>query len=187
MSDFSRLLSGFSQSFGFVRILGFPPLIPPRFTLLVVGWSSPMALLLPVSPSSTASACHQRCLISLIPSPLPSVLQILCTVGSFCFVSLLLVYMTYCSLASCSLFRLGDWVLRCPGSPLSLFDSAFFLGFTSSSFNLPLGMDHQVYLHAHVQRREEETRLDLLQKDSKKIDRTPPGDEKTDQGKENTP
>ena len=47
------------------------------------------------------------------------------------------------------------------------------------------GMDRQVYLHAHVQAREEETRLDLLPK--KKIDTTPPGDKKTDQGKENDP
>ena len=28
--------------------------------------------------------------------------------------------MASCSLASCSLFRLGSWVLRCPGSPMSL-------------------------------------------------------------------
>ena len=69
MSDFSRRLSGFSRSSGFVRILGFPPLIPPRFTLLVVGWSSPMALLLPVSPSSTVSACHKRRLLSLFHFP----------------------------------------------------------------------------------------------------------------------
>ena len=48
-------------------------------------------------------------------------------------------------------------------------------------------MDRQVYLQAHVQRREEETLLDLLQKDSKKINRTPPGDEKTDQGKGKVP
>ena len=47
----------------------FPPRVPPRFTLLVVGWSSPMALLLPVSPSSTASACHRRVLLSLFYFP----------------------------------------------------------------------------------------------------------------------
>ena len=135
MSDFSRLLSGFSRSFGFVRILGFPPLIPPRFTLLVVGWSSPMALLLPVSPSSTASACHHRRLRSLFHFPTSFGV----TVSLYCplllvFVSFLLVYMTYCSLASCSLFCLCSWVLHCPGSPLSIYDSAFFLGFASSSF-----------------------------------------------------
>ena len=45
------------------------PTLVPRFTLLVVGWSSPMALLLPVSPSSTASACHRRLLLSLFPFP----------------------------------------------------------------------------------------------------------------------
>ena len=50
----------------------FLPLVPPRFTLLVVGWSSPMALLLPVSPSFTASACHRQLLLFLFPFPFPS-------------------------------------------------------------------------------------------------------------------
>ena len=50
------------------------------------------------------------------------------------FVSFLLFYMTYYSFASCSLFRLCSWVLHYPGFPLSIYDSAFFLGFTSSSF-----------------------------------------------------
>ena len=47
----------------------FPSLVPPHFTLTVVGWSSPMALLLQVSPSSTASACHCRLLLSFFPFP----------------------------------------------------------------------------------------------------------------------
>ena len=46
-------------------------------------------------------------------------------------------------------------------------------------------MDRQVYLQAHVHRREEETRFDRLTR--KKIDGTLPGDEKTDQGKGNDP
>ena len=65
---FSRLLCGISQSFGFIRIIGFPPLIPPCSTLLIVVSSSHQALL-PVSPSSTASACHLRHLLSLFHFP----------------------------------------------------------------------------------------------------------------------
>ena len=47
MSDFSRLLSGFSQSFGCPSTGVFLRLVPPRFTFLVGDWSSSMALLLP--------------------------------------------------------------------------------------------------------------------------------------------
>ena len=89
-----------------VRILGFPPppSSPSRFTLLVVGWSSPVALLLPVSPSSTASACHHRLLLSLFPFPssLGVPISQYCPLHMF-LGSFLLLYMT-----SCSLFRLGS-------------------------------------------------------------------------------
>ena len=67
MSDFSRFFPGALGPSVLSVYFGFPPLTPPRFTLLVVGWSSPMALLLPVSPFSTASACHHRLLLSLFP------------------------------------------------------------------------------------------------------------------------
>ena len=46
-------------------------------------------------------------------------------------------------------------------------------------------MDRQEYLQAHVQRREEETRLDRLPR--KKIDRTPPGEEKAEEGRRTIP
>ena len=133
MSDFSRLLSGFSRSCGFTYTWVFLPLFPPHFTFLIGGWSSSMALLLPVSPSSTASACLRRLLSLSLPYPLPAVLQFLCTVRSCCFgvVSTCLPDLLLLGNVSCSLFA---WVLRCPSPPLSLCDSAFFLGFTSSSF-----------------------------------------------------
>ena len=130
MPDFSRLLSGFSRSFGFVRILGFPPLIPSCCRLVFSHGSSPSGItflhrfhLPSTAPALCLSLPHFLRCYSFSVLSAPSVF------GSF-----LLVYMTYCSLASCSLFRLCSWVLRCPGSPLSIYDSAFFLGFTSSSF-----------------------------------------------------
>ena len=135
MSDFSRFLSGFSRSFGFVRSLGFPPSCPSSF--------HPSRCRLVFSHGSSPSGItflHRFCL----PSPAPALslslphflrcysLSVLSAPPVF--VSFLLVYMTYCSLDSCSLFHWCCWVLRCPGSPLSIYDSAFFLGFTSSSF-----------------------------------------------------
>ena len=92
----SCLLSGFSRSFGCTYTGVFLPLVPPSFFFLVGGWSSPMTL--------------RRLLLSLLPSPLPAVLRFLCTVRSFCLGSFLLVYMTCCSLVSCSLFA---WVPGC--------------------------------------------------------------------------
>ena len=136
MSDFSRLLSGFSRSFGFVRILRFSPshpssFLPSRCRLVFSHGSSPSGvtflhrLRLPSpDPALSLSLPHFLRYYSFSVLSAPSV-----------FVSFLLVYMTYC-LASCSLFRLGSWVLRCPGSPLSIYASAFFLGFTSSALLL---------------------------------------------------
>ena len=63
----------------------FLPLVPPRFTLLVGPWSSPMALLLPVSPSSTATAGHRQLLLTLFAFPSSCGVPVLCTVRSFCF------------------------------------------------------------------------------------------------------
>ena len=134
MSDFSRLLSGCSRSFGFVRILRFSPSHPSSFhpfrcQLVFSHGSSPSGVtflhrfrLPSPAPALSFSLPHFLRYYSFSVLSAPSV-----------FVSFLLVYMTYC-LASCSLFRLGSWVLRCPGSPLSIYASAFFLGFTSSSF-----------------------------------------------------
>ena len=70
------------------------------------------------------------------------------------FVSFLLFYMTYCSFSAwhiapllLALFRLCSRVLRYPGFPLSIYDSAFFLGFTSSSFLLDSPVS---FFHASV-------------------------------------
>ena len=85
----------------------FLPLVPPRFTLQVGAWSSPMALLLLVSPSSTATACHRRLLLSLC---LPIFLR--CSSSLYC--PLLLFWCRFslstCLIAPCSLFT---WVPGC--------------------------------------------------------------------------
>ena len=131
----SRLLSGFSWSFGFVRILGFPPhpslFHPSRCRLVFSHGSSPSGItfLHRFRLPSTALALS----LFHFPTFFGVTVSMCCPLLLF-FVSFLLVYMTYCSFASCSLFRLCSWVLRCPGSPVSIYDSAFFLGFTSSSF-----------------------------------------------------
>ena len=134
MSDFSRLLSGFSRSFGCTYTGVFLPLIPPRFTFLVGGWSSSMALLLlgrlpPPLPPAIAGSFSLS-----LPSPLPAVLQFLCTVRCFCFGVVSTCQRDLLLLGFLLFIRLGTWVLRCPSSPLSLGDSTFFMGFTSSSF-----------------------------------------------------
>ena len=107
----------------FIRILGFPPLTPPCSTLLVVVSSSRLALLLPVSPSSTASTCHQRHMLSLFhfPASFGDTVHILLSAPSI-FVRFLLFCMTYCSFSSCSFFRLFSWVLHYPGFSLSICD-----------------------------------------------------------------
>ena len=65
------------------------------------------------------------------------------------FVSFLLVYMTSCFLASCSLFRLCSWVLRCPGSPLVYLRFCILPGvhvFLIHGFRLPLGFSLGFFL-----------------------------------------
>ena len=129
-----------SSSFRILSVLrlyiywGFPPSRPSFF--LLSGWrlvfphdSSPSG-----SPSSTASACHRRLLLSLFafPSSCGVTVSLYCPfllfgVVSTCLHDLLL-------LGFLLFIRLGTWVLRCPSSPLSLGDTTFFLGFTSSSF-----------------------------------------------------
>ena len=130
---------------------GFPPSRPS--SLHLSGWrlvflhgSSPSG-----SPSSTASSCHHRRLLSLSwPSPSSCGVTVLCTVRSLgcavvstCLHDLLL-------LGGFLLFlRLGTWVLRYPSSLLSLCSSAFFLGFMSFSFTasaLPLRFSMSFFL-----------------------------------------
>ena len=128
-----------SSSFRVLSVLRFCPYtyVFPLSPLLV----SPFSLLAGLLTWLFSFRCH-------LPPPLPPAITGSCSLSlphflryySFSvlsapsvFVSFLLVYMTYC-LASCSSFRLGSWVLCCPGSPLSIYASAFFLGFMSSSF-----------------------------------------------------
>ena len=56
-----------------------------------------------------------------------------------------------------------------------------------SGHQLKQGENRQEYLRAHVQKWEEESQLGHLRKIPKKTDRTSPGGEKNDQGKENDP
>ena len=65
----SRLLCGFSLSIAFLCFLGFSVSHLSLFILLVVVCSSHLALLLQVSPSSTASACHRLRMLSLFCLP----------------------------------------------------------------------------------------------------------------------
>ena len=85
MSDFSRLLSGFSRPFGCPYSWVFLPLVPPRFTFWLSAGLLPWLFsfrccLPPPLPPAIAGSCSLS-----LPSPLPAVLQFLCAVRSFCF------------------------------------------------------------------------------------------------------
>ena len=129
---FFRVLS----SFGCTSIGVFIHLVPPRFTFLVGGWSSSMALLLPgpffhrfIWPSPAPSLS-----LSLGLPPLPAVLQFSVLSASSVVVSF---YLSPCLVAPWGFLlflHLGTWVLRSQCSLQSLCRSAFFLGFTASAF-----------------------------------------------------
>ena len=141
MSDFSRFLSGFSQSFSCTSTGVFLHLIPPRFTFLVGDWSSSMALLLPGRlPPPLPLAITGAFSLSLGLPPLPAVLQFSVLSAPSVVVSFQLVSMTCCSLGSLALSSLGYLGALLPELPAVSLQFCFLPGvhvFFVHGFRLP--------------------------------------------------
>ena len=150
MSDFSRLLSGFSQSFGCTSTGVFLHLVPPRFTFLVGGWSSSMAFLLPGRlPPPLPLAITGAFSLSLGLPPIPAVLPFSVLSAPSVVVSFLLVSMTCCSLGFLALSSLGYLGASLPELPAVSLQFCFLPGvhvFFVHGFRLPLRFSLSFFL-----------------------------------------
>ena len=142
---FFRVLS----SFGCTSIGVFLHLVPPRFTFLVGGWSSSMALLLPGLLPPPLHLTITGAFSLSWPSPSSCGVPVLCPVRFFGCGVVLLVSMTCCSLGFLALSSLGYLGASFPVLPAVSMPFCFLPGlhvFFVRGFRLPLRFSLSFFL-----------------------------------------